>query len=360
MTERECKIALSTFTLFGPVRIRLLYQYFDSSIKIWNATEKDLLQTNLNPNLVAKFLFHRKTFDLTSYLQKINNLNIKVLLSGDIDYPANLNKIPDKPEVLYVRGELSPIDELSVAIVGTRQMTTYGREVVQKFSRDLSNYGITVISGLALGIDAEAQKTAFQNGGRTISVLASGVDIITPATNRSLAMSFIKNQGAIVSEYPMGYMPRPYDFPLRDRLIAGLAKAVLVIEGRMKSGTFYTVKAALDQGNSVFAVPGPINSVYSEATNYLIQNGAKPMLNINDILEELGVGNVTGSNPANMSFTDDKLGSMLIKILSRGPSALDEIVRISGVSTAEVSAKLTLLELNGVVKNLGNSKYGIL
>jgi DNA processing protein len=211
------------------------------------------------------------------------------LVKGEDDYPKNLEGLTDSPYVLYVRGSFIPSDARSVAIVGTRMMTEYGRRMAIMFASSLAKSGITVISGLALGIDAEAQRASTYAGGRTVSVLASGVDIISPFKNKPIALDFIsRGLGAVVSENPLGYSPKPFDFPIRDRLIAGLSRAVIVIEGRMKSGTFHTVRSALDYGRSVFAVPGPVGSPTSEGPNYLIQNGAKLVTNISDVIEEIG------------------------------------------------------------------------
>jgi DNA processing protein len=290
MNERDCQIALSTFPVFGPRRTKLLLEYFGSASGIWNAKAEKLLLTGLNKEIVGGFTAHRSSFDPEKYMKSMAREMVRAITKYDPDYPTNLKLLEDAPLVLYVKGVLTKADEKSIAIVGTRLMTNYGREVAEKFAADLARRGVTVISGLAFGIDAAAQRSAFNAGGRTISVLASGLNIISPLANKPLALDFINGKkGAVVSEHPLGYTPQPFDFPVRDRLISGMAKGVIVIEGRMKSGTFHTVKAALDQGRPVFAVPGPINSPFSEATNYLIQNGAKLITGVNDIFEEIDI-----------------------------------------------------------------------
>jgi len=358
MTEKEYLIALSTFTSIGPMRTKLLLSYFKSAKKIWESSQKDLLEVGLGVKLVEKFLEHRKSFDAEKYLLNLEKESITPVTINDRDYPENLKDLEDAPFVLYVKGVLKKTDSRAVAIVGTRMMTSYGREVTQKLSSELANYGITVISGLALGVDAESQRAAIAAGGRTIAVLASGLDIISPLANKNLALDIIsKGSGAVVSEYPLGHVPFPSDFAIRNRLISGLSKAVVVIEGRMKSGTFYTVSAAAAQNRPVFAVPGPITSPASEGPNYLIQNGAKPITTARDVLDELHLQLRVDPDAVEKVMPGSPIESKIIEFLDCEPLHLDELVRISGVATAEVSARLTIMEMKGLVRNLGNGIY---
>ncbi len=357
MTEREYLIAITAFPSFGPVRTRLLLSYFKSAKKIWGVSEKELNEVGLGPKTVANFVLHRDKFDFAKYQDKLNSLEIKVFTLFDSDYPENLKEIDDAPYILYVRGTLQKSDSRAVAIVGTRMMTSYGREVTQKLGGELASFGVTVISGLALGIDAAAQRAALVAGGRTIAVLASGLDIISPYANKSLALEFIKSNGALVSEYPLGHVPFKSDFAVRNRLISGLSKAVIVVEGRIKSGTFYTVNAAATQGRPVFAVPGPITSPASEAPNYLIQNGAKLISTSRDVMEEINMQMIVDRNAVEKVMPESPDEANLLKILDIEPLHLDELVRISGRTTPEVSARLTIMEMKGMVKNLGQGVY---
>ncbi len=357
MTEKEYLIALSTFVTFGPQRLKLLISYFKKPSKIWNASKSELIETGMSAKTVENFISHRDNFDLDEYFKKLDSLGIKTFTLFEKDYPTNLKEIPDAPFVLYVRGNLEKSDSRSVAIVGTRMMTSYGKEVTNKFATQLANFGITIISGLALGVDAEAQRSALAAAGRTIAVLASGLDIISPYANKALALEFIKKNGAVVSEYPLGYQPHPYDFPVRDRLISGMAKAVVVIEGRIKSGTFYTVKAAADQGKPVFAVPGPITSPTSEAPNYLIQNGAKLVTKVSEVLEELNMQTMVDPKIVEKVMPDTPEQAKILSILETEPLHLDELVRISGLQTNNISATLTIMEMKGMVVNLGQGIY---
>lgn len=357
MTEHEYLIALSTFTSFGPVRTRLLLSFFKNASKVWKTNESELTEIGLGKGLTEKFIEHRNKFDTDEYFNKLKKLEVNPITIFEDDYPENLKEIADAPYVLYVKGKLKISDSRAVAIIGSRLMTSYGREVARKFASGLSDYGITIVSGLALGVDAEAQRSALSAGGRTIAVLASGLDIITPSTNKTLALELIKGSGAIVSEYPLGHVPFPSDFAVRNRLISGLSKAVLVVEGRIKSGTFHTVNAAASQGRPVFAVPGPITSPTSEGTNYLIQNGAKLTTSIRDILEELNMEVMVDREKVEKVMPGGKVEAKILKFMEREPLHLDEIVRISGLTTAEVSARLTIMEMKGMVKNVGNGVY---
>ncbi|HET7099138.1 MAG TPA: DNA-processing protein DprA [Patescibacteria group bacterium] len=357
MSEREYLIALSTFVTFGPQRLKLLISYFKKPSKIWNSSKNDLIEVGLGIKTVENFIYHRDKLDISEYLKKLESLSIKTFTIFENDYPANLKEISDAPYVLYVRGNLDKTDSRAVAIVGTRMMTSYGREVTHKFATNLANFGITVVSGLALGVDAEAQRSALDAGGRTIAVLASGLDIISPYSNKALALEFIKKNGAIVSEYPLGHMPFKANFAVRNRLISGLSKAVIVTEARIKSGTFYTVNAAANQGRPVFAVPGQITSPASEAPNYLIQNGAKLITKISDVLEELNYEVMVDREKVEKVMPTTGEEKKIVEILSVEPLHLDELVRISRMPTQVISARLTIMEMKGMIKNLGGGVY---
>jgi len=357
MTDKEYLVALSTFTPLGPVRLKLLLSYFKKAGKVWNVRHSDLLNVGIGTKTAENFIRHRDSFDIGAYFKKLEKLSIKTLTLNDPDYPVNLKEITDAPYVLYVRGKLVKSDARAVAIVGTRTMTGYGREVTQKFSSDLANYGITIVSGLALGVDAEAQRSALRAGGRTIAVLASGLDIISPLTNQALALEFIKNHGALVSEYPLGHVPFKSDFAIRNRLISGLSKAVIVIEGRIKSGTFYTVNAAAAQGRTVFAVPGQITSSTAEAPNYLIQNGAKLITKTADIMEELHMQMIVDREVVENIMPGNTDEEKILKLLDNEALHLDELVRISDMPASVISARLTFMEMKGMVRGMGGGIY---
>ncbi|KKQ25385.1 MAG: protecting protein DprA, DNA processing protein [Microgenomates group bacterium GW2011_GWC1_37_12b] len=350
-------VALYSFDAFGPARTKLLLQYFGSAKKAWDADPKTLLEIGLIENTVKKFVSYRKQFDIPTYFEKLEKLKVNVVTLGEKGYPKNLSEIDDAPPVLYFRGELRKSDDYSVAIVGTRKLTSYGREATQIFARGLSGYGITIVSGLAFGIDAIAHKEVVDAGGRGIAVLASGLDIITPFSNTYLAKILLESGGAIVSEYPLGHIPQKYDFPQRNRIISGLSKAVIVIEGARQSGTLLTASHAAEQGRTVFAVPGQITSPMSEAPHYLIANGAKIAFSVSDVIDELGWEIKRDVETISKVMPSDKIEEKILVVLANEPLHIDELGRILELKISEISAKLTVMQLKGLVKGLGAGIY---
>lgn len=237
MKEKNYLVALSAFIPFGPKRIELLTGYFGSAKKVWNSSSKKLLQVGINEKHVCAFETFRKAFDIESYLKKLKKLRIEFVVKDDKNYPENLKDLDNAPTVLYIRGKLKAEDTNAVTVVGSRKMTSYGREVTEKFSLELANFGITIVSGLARGIDTAAHKSALSVGGRTIAVLGCGLDSVYPPENFILAKEIVKSGGALVSEYPLGHPALPINFASRNRIVSGLSKAVLVVEGAEKSGT---------------------------------------------------------------------------------------------------------------------------
>lgn len=280
---------VSSFLSFGYARLDLLLKYFKKPKNIWDASKQKLLKIGLSEKLVYGFDKHRKGFNSELYFNRLNKLNINTITIKESKYPKSLKKIPSPPLVLYIKGDIRKKDESAIAIVGSRKMTEYGKKIAREFSKELCLKGrLTIVSGLARGIDTEAHKAALSVSGRTIAVLGCGIDRIYPPENSYLAKR-ITNSGAVISEYPLGCPPYPYNFAARNRIISGLSKGVLIVEGKKKSGTFLTVGHALDQGKTVFAVPGQINSSLSEAPHYLIQNGALMATSPKDILEEMNL-----------------------------------------------------------------------
>ncbi len=356
MTEREYLICLSSFFPFGPARLSVLLSYFGGAEEVWNAGNSSLLSVGLKDKLVLEFDSFRKKFSPEEYLKKLNKLKIKVLVKSDENYPKNLLEVDSAPLVLYVLGEIAEEDSNAIAIVGSRKMTSYGKEVAELFSSEFANVGITVVSGLARGIDTMAHKSTLEAGGRTIAVLGSGVDVIYPPENKNLALEIAKN-GALVSEFPLGYPALRPNFAFRNRIISGLSKAVLVVEGEKKSGTLLTASHAADQGRTVFAVPGQITSPMSGACEFLIKNGAKIAFSPTDVLEELDLQFRVDKKEVSRVAPADEIESTILEIVSREPLHLDEIARILGLEVSLISAKLSLMEIKGLVKNLGGGEY---
>jgi len=357
MNDREYLTALYSFSYFGPARTGLLVRYFGSAKKAWNVSLKELIEIGINENRAKEFIDYRDDFNFKEYFGKLVKQNIKVITLDDPLYPENLKGINDAPLVLYLRGNLSKNDVNALAIVGSRKITAYGREVTQKFATELANLGITIVSGLAFGVDLEAHKSTLDAGGRCIAVLAGGIDVITPRSNEWLGMKIIKSGGAILSEFPPGVLPQKHFFPYRNRIISGLAKGVIIIEGMIKSGTIHTAHHAAKQGRQVFAVPGQVTSPMSGASHYLIKNGAVMLTEVNDILTELDLQLKIDRDAVGKSLPADENEEKLINILANEPLHLDEVARISTLATSIVSARLTIMELKGLVKNLGGGVY---
>ena len=356
MTDKEYLVLLSTFVPFGPARIKLLLKYFGSARKIWQADIKTLFKLGLGVEKTEEFIAHRENFDEKGYFNRLNRLKINYLTIREEDYPRNLKEINDAPYVLYLRGKLKSADRAAVAIVGSRKMTAYGREVTNRFSSELASLGITIVSGLARGVDTEAHKSALGAGGRTIAVVGSGLDNLYPPENTKLADETAKH-GAVVTEYPLGHPAVPLNFAARNRIISGLSRAVLVVEGAEKSGTLLTANHAASQGREVFAVPGQITSPLSGAPLFLLKNGARLATSPKDILEELNLQVKVDREALQKVMPTDKIEEKIIGFLENEPLHLDELARISTLGVSILSAKLTMMELKGIVRNLGGGVY---
>lgn len=260
MTEQTAyMVALSKVTGIGPARMRLLLDYFGEAEAAWGASATDLIVAGLDGKTTEALLEAKRTGDPFKDMARIEAAGVRVLTWGSEDYPERLRDVDDSPPVLYMLGEVSSADAWAVAIVGTRRATSYGREVAARLSAGLAEAGVSVISGLAKGVDTVAHNAALDAGGRTIAVLGSGVDVIYPYENRHLAQRIVdEGHGAVLSEYPIGTRPEPTNFPPRNRIISGLSLGVLVVEADEKSGALITVRFALEHGRDVFAVPRPM------------------------------------------------------------------------------------------------------
>ncbi|MDX1522880.1 MAG: DNA-processing protein DprA, partial [Anaerolineae bacterium] len=256
----------------GPARQKKLLDYYGQLEAAWLANPGELRAIGLDKRSVESLVRVRQQLDLDAELNKLEKLNVSVMTWDSPDYPYLLKNIHNPPMILYIRGQLLPQDEWALAVVGTRRATAYGKDVTRMFAGGLVKNRLTVISGLAYGIDTEAHQTVINAGGRTLAVLGSGVDVIYPAENRKLSQAIMEN-GALISEYPLGTKPEAGNFPQRNRIISGLSLGTLIVEGSVKSGARITVDYALEQGREVFAVPGPIFRKSSAGPNYLIQNG---------------------------------------------------------------------------------------
>ena len=285
---------------------------------------------------------------------------INIIHTSDTEYPELLKKIYDPPEELYVRGDISALNEKCLAIVGTRTATEYGKAIAKKYAEELVQYGFTIVSGLADGIDTEAHKGALEGGGKTIAVFGCGIDQIFPASNIILAGE-IEKTGALVSEYKPGTPAAKWTFPRRNRIISGLSLGVIMVEGHYDSGAMITAKLALDEGREVFAVPGNIEIEQTKGPHWLIKQGAKLAESIDDILEEFNIKRIEGSGNAK-EIDHSQLSSDQIKVIScltKEPKHVDRISAESGTSSHETLGILAVLEIKGMIRQLPGKYFVI-
>ena len=364
--ELEYWLGFSAFPGIGPLRFKLLLNYFGTAQKAWMAREKDLLKIGLGEKLVQHFLNFRRDFSLTDYQKKINDLNINIIVLNDKLYPKLLKETADAPFLLYVRGnpEILPKLDRTIAVVGTRMITSYGEAVTRQLTADLVGAGFTIISGLAYGVDTVAHQTAIETGGQTIAVLGCGVDVIHPKSNTMLYWQIIKKYGLVISEFPVGQFAAKGLFPARNRIISGLSLGTVVTEGAADSGALITARFALEQGREVFAVPGPITSSLSKGPTNLLKQGAKLVTEVQDILEELNIKNVsmkqfsndTRKNLEDLTAEEKKI----VELLQNENLHFDDLVRVAKIDSAKLSEILTVLEIKKIVKNFSEGTIGLL
>jgi len=340
----------------GAVRLRALLDHFGNLEVAWQAPADALESAGLSARLVQNLIAVRSQVQLDALMERFERQAIRVITWEDDIYPRRLREIDQPPPVLYLRGSIDQEDDWAVAVVGTRRVSPYGRQITADLASFLAGNGITVVSGLARGVDATAHEAALRAGGRTIAVLGSGVDRIYPSEHRKLADQII-NQGAICSDYPPGTAPESTNFPPRNRIISGLSQATVVIEAGETSGALITARFAADQGREVLAVPGPINAVQSKGTNNLIQQGARPLLRVEEILEVLNLQQIQNHQYARKVLSVDEVEAALLKVIGTQPVHVDDIQAMSGLSIDKVSATLTLLELKGIVRQVGGMNY---
>ena len=355
--EKLYYLAFSAFEGVGPKRFALLKNYFGTAKRAWLAPKRELLEVGLGPKLTESLVDFRQGFKPRSYYLRLREKKIKPYFIGDKNYPINLAAIESPPFVLYAEGEILPRDNRSIAVVGTRLVTGYGGQVTGSLVTDLVANGLTIVSGLARGVDTLAHRAALKAGGRTIAVLGCGLDRCYPPENIRLSMAITKGRGAVVSEFPLGMKPTPRNFPARNRIITGLSLGVVVVEGAQKSGTLITARHAADQGREVFAVPGPITSRFSAAPASLIKTGAKLVFETKDILEELKIEKRGVSRQPQPVLPESEEEALLLNLIQNEPKHIDEIVRESSLEIGQVAGLLSMMEIKGRVKNLGGLNY---
>jgi DNA processing protein len=340
----------------GRVKFSQLENYFGKMENAWKAGPADLRQAGLDRNTLKFIETSRPQIDLDTEMEKLAQQGVKAYTYHDIQYPARLKEIYDYPPLIYIKGELTTQDEWCIAVVGTRRATVYGRQVTEEIVADLARSKITVVSGLARGIDTVAHRSTLAAGGRTIGIFACGLDTIYPAENAALAANMV-DHGAIISEYPLGAKPRPDNFPRRNRIMSGMSLGVLVIEADSSSGAIITAHMALEQNREVFAVPGSILSPVSRGTNTLIKEGAKLVQNCNDVLEELNLTASVHQMEMKEIIPTSETEALLLKQLTAEPIHIDQICRNSNLPVSTVSSNLAIMELKGLVRQVSTMHF---
>lgn len=352
------RVALAGAHWLGPRGVEKLESTFGDLGLAWKASAAELKAAGLDDRAIKSISELRASTDPNREMSKIEKIGAWALSWRDPSYPASLRNIPAAPPILFGFGNLTPADELGVAIVGTRNMTTYGERATGDIVSDLVSAGVTVVSGLALGVDGAAHRAALAAGGRTIAVLGGALDELYPRQHTSLAKR-IAESGAVLTEYPLGTKPTRTNFPQRNRVVSGLSRGVLVVEAGDRSGATITAGYALDQGKEVFAIPGPVYAPQSVGTNRLIQVGAaKLVTSAADILEELNLP-LMGQLSLTSEVPTDPTEAEVVRLLRNGPQHIDDISNDLNLPVAEVSVALAMLELRGDIRQVGGMTYSL-
>lgn len=350
---------LNCFQGFGPKRLGRLNKYFPDYATAFAAPSNDLLDAGMEPHIIEQWLAKRDTINLEESAQQLQKTRIKLLTYKDEQYPEILRQIPQAPQLLYYRGELAKREEFCFAVVGTRKISAYGRSITPELVAPLVTSGMTIVSGLAYGVDKLAHETALDNKGRTIAVLGCGLDDATiyPHTHLTLAQEIIDKGGLLLSEYAPGHPALPQNFVARNRIISGLSKGVLVVECDLESGALITAGHAADQSREVYAPPGLIYSPTSQGTNQLIkQGGAKFITSGQDIVEDLQLEIDLHEAPKTFVTLTHK-EQIILNLISNNPVLVDDLITIAPLPPHLVTAAITLLEIKGQIRNVGGQQY---
>ena len=357
----EPRLACLGFSLapgIGPRRLERLQSHFGDAGSAWLASEAQLEEAGLERRLCQRLVELRRDLDLERQVERIHACDADFLTLLDEDYPEGLRNISDPPLALYFKGSLLPADRNALGMVGTRKATAYGRDAAARLAQDLAAQDITVISGLAYGIDAAAHRGALKGGGRTFAILGSGIDVVYPGSHRELAQE-ICEKGALLTEYPPDALPEGRNFPRRNRIISGLSLGILVVQAPLTSGAIITANIAAEQGRDVFAVPGNVFDPASAGCHRLIQDGAKLVSDAGDILDELNLAwtRVETATVARQVVPANETEASLLEKLGLEPRHVDDLARDCQLPAASVSSTLTILELRGLARKVGPMQY---
>lgn len=354
--ELQYLLVLHSIEGLGPSRIKKLFDYFGSFESTWNARISEYSRFKFPEKLIENLKIAKKSVDPFEYFSRLSENEIKIITIFDKNYPSLLKEIVGAPMIIYYKGEIT--DEIlsnCFGVVGTRKPTGYGRVVTEKLTRELVEAGLTIVSGLARGVDTVAHSAAIDCGGKTLAVLGGGLFQIFPSENIRLAEKITAGFGAVLTEFPPSYPHLAGNFPARNRIISGLSKGVLVTEAAEDSGSLITARLALEQNREVFAVPGPITSSMSEGTSILLKEGAKLVSSAQDILDELGIKPKSKIDLSSVDLTNEEVG--VLELIKDESKHVDEIARELKKKVADTSSILLKLEIMGIVKNLGAGNY---
>lgn len=353
-------LGLSAFPKFGPAKLARIRQFFQGDWRAgFEATLDSLLAAGVDEATAKEFIAARPMIQPEAIAERLAAEKIRFISIDDEGYPARLAEIFNPPMILYFRGNLDSLDSFPVAIVGSRKSTIYGRQVAERLAGDLARNGLAIVSGLALGIDTYAHSATLAARGKTIAVLGCGPDwsSLYPTSNRRLAEEIITGGGAVISEFPLGMSPLKMNFPQRNRIISGLSLGVIVVEAEEKSGALITARFALEQGREVMAVPGNIFSSFSSGPNRLLKDGATIITKAQDVLDCLDLGKAESFAENRQILPATEQEKLIIGHLGDIPTHINEIVRLTSLDTSVINSTLTIMEMKGLVKNLGGMKY---
>ena len=352
-------LGMHSFPKFGPSRLKRIKNYFSNYEHAFKANVHELIKAQIEEKIAYEFIEARQKINPEKILEKLEQEKINIITLDEKEYPSLLKEIYNPPILLYYKGTLPDNNGFNLSIVGARKFTSYGKQVVSEITRDLVQNNINTISGLALGIDTLAHQITLDNHGKTYAILGTGIDnkSIYPPSNYYLSQKIISSGGAIISEFPLHTLPLRHHFPQRNRIISGLSLGTLVIEASIKSGALITARFALEQNREVFAVPGSIFSLMSEGPLNLIKQGANPVKNAEEILENLDLNEINTYINNKKIIASSSEEEIILKFLSKEAVHVNNIVRLSALNVSIVNSTLILMEMKGMVKNLGGMEY---
>jgi DNA processing protein len=359
-SARYYLVGINMIPELTPHRKRILRAYCSSPVEIWHLSLQEMSTIAGIAEVAPQIIAARQAISIDKEFEQAAQMKIRIVTILDPNYPQLLREINDPPPVLYIKGEYTKQDAVAISIVGTRRASQYGRMIATTLAKEISQLGLTVVSGLAMGIDTAAHQGALQVGGRTIAVLGSGLPNIYPAMHRQLAEK-ISDSGLLLSEFPLHCQPSKWSFPQRNRIISGLARGVVVVEAPLRSGALITARLALEQGREVFAVPGNITNTGSAGPNRLIKDGAKLIETVADIIDEFpDLKHLIAPQRTDMNLAKVFLSiqeNTVYKLLGLEPLHIDDIINQCNLSLAEISQALLTLQMQGLVKEIDGKRY---